>query len=252
MVEEETGQRVFQQTMDLWINPEIKRRKDTGSLSPDFMMRSAQIIFPVNRPLTVRLNGEVKAILSSKAKRNIQKDEVVYEADIDSIEEVSLTEEDKDCGHITIILFKSRWVIAFDFNYIEKLPLRKRILEHVEVAKEFLDSARDNLRSNRLNPFYEECFAVAELSTKAILINFVDEQNLRHHKSKQREIRNLANLGKIKMEFSDILKELYDLRESTRYVTGDSPKGKAPQTYLKLVEEMLDFAELIHVTPVSS
>ena len=57
------AQKLFQQTNDIWIKPEIEKRKSLNRLPNDFKLRGAQIIFSLDRGWNkVRLNEEVKAL----------------------------------------------------------------------------------------------------------------------------------------------------------------------------------------------
>src|SRR5215207_4746465 len=137
MADEEFGQNLMQQVLELWINPEIERRRVAGRLPDDFALTRAQVIMNLdtNAP-EVRFNKEIKAVAQFSAARAIEVGEDVTEADVDSIEDIMLTDEDPNAGHLTMMLFKGRWIIAFDFRYNAM-----RIAATVRAAREFLDSA---------------------------------------------------------------------------------------------------------------
>src|SRR3989344_7769146 len=150
-MDEEIKQKVFQQVMDIFVSPEIERRRKEGSIKDGTVISKMQIVFSLDKGKNeTRLNDEVKAIVRGRATRDIQKGEAVYEKDIDAIEDIELTDEDVNCGHITLLLFKNNWIISFDFRYN-----KERVKNHIEASKEFYDSAKDNLEKNRLRPFYE-------------------------------------------------------------------------------------------------
>jgi len=242
-MDEEIKQRVFQQVMDIWVNPEIKRRQEKGILAVNFSLKSAQIIFSRNQPNQIRLNEEVKAVLTSIAKRDIKKGEAVYEADIGSIEKINLTKEDKNCSHITLLLINKSWVIAFDSTALYNKKETNRAREYLNATIEFFESAKENILNKRLRPFYENCYAVAELCTSAILIMSIDERNISNHENRKKELKNWVELGKVKKEFSDTLEQLNNLRYSARYLGGENFKEENPERYLSILKEMIDFAE---------
>ena len=64
---EEFGKNLMQQAFDLWINPEIERRREAGRLPDDFVLRAAQVIMSLdaNAP-EVRSNEELKAARTVK------------------------------------------------------------------------------------------------------------------------------------------------------------------------------------------
>ncbi len=235
------AQKLFQQTIDLWIKPEIEKRKSLNRLPEDFILKSAQIIFSLDRGWNkVRFNEEVKAIVNCKINCSKNKGEPVYEKDIDEIESISLTEKDPNCAHITLLLFKNNWVISFDFAYN-----KKRIEEHVEASKEFFESAKDNLEKKRLRPFFENCFACAELSAKAVLLQLPDKKILhgKKHESRINQFKNWAVLGNVKQEYSEVLEKLSKLRSSARYLCSTEFKNEKPDEILSKLDEMIKFAE---------
>jgi len=235
------AQKVFQQTVDLWINPELNKRKSLNQLPKEFTLEKAQIVFSLDRGWNkVRLNEEVKAIVKCKVNCSKNKGDLVYEQDIDKIESISLTEKDHNCAHITLLLFKCNWIISFDFVYN-----KHRIKEHIEAAKEFFESAKDNLNKNRLRPFFENSFACAELSAKAVLLQLPDKMTLhgKNHEARINKFKNWASLGNVKQEYSDVLEKLNRLRPSARYLCSTEFKKKKLQDIIPKLEGMINFAE---------
>jgi len=71
--------RAFSRLMELLVYPEIKSRKAKGTLSKDFQLNKAQILFsPDGTKPKVRLNDEVKALVEFKLKKGISKKRPVY------------------------------------------------------------------------------------------------------------------------------------------------------------------------------
>ncbi|MBU1198913.1 MAG: HEPN domain-containing protein [Nanoarchaeota archaeon] len=238
---QDTSQKLFQQTMEMWIEPEIDKRKSFNRIPDDFKLKSAQIIFSLDRGWNkVRLNEEVKAIAKCKVNCAKKKGDSVYEKDIDEIESIDLTEKDPNCAHITLLLFKNNWVISFDFMYN-----KKRINQHIEAAKEFLDSAKENLEKKRLRPFFENSFACAELSAKAVLLQLPDKEILqgKNHETRINRFKNWANLGNVKQKHSHILERLNQLRSSARYLCSTEFKNENPEGIISKLNEMITFAE---------
>jgi len=238
-MESEISKKVFDQVMSLWILPEIERRKKENIIKEGFMLSKAQILFSHYRSYPkIRLNQQVKAIAKGKANRDIEKGEIVYEKDIQDIENIQLTEQDPNYSHITLLLFKGKWFISFDFRYN-----KKRVKERLDASKEFLESARENINKNRLRPFFENSFACAELLTEALLIQLFQQELLRSHKKRFNKIKAWAELGNVKEEYSDKLKKLWDLRGSARYMSSTEFKNENPKEYLDTLDEMYNFVE---------
>ena len=238
---EEIKQKIFQQVMDVFIIPEIEKKRKDGSIKDGTIITKMQIVFSLDTEKNeVRLNEEVKAIAKAKANKPIQNGEIVSDKDIDAIEDIKLTDEDVNCGHITLLLFKNNWIISFDFRYN-----KERVKAHIEASKEFYDSALDNLDKNRLRPFYENAFASAELSAKSVLLALPDKKILegKNHKDRIEKFKNWAKLGNVKMEFSNTLSSLSGLRDSARYLSSDKFKKEDPNKIKMILKEMIDFAE---------
>src|SRR3989344_5765582 len=241
MIDKETKQKIFQQVMDIFITPEIERRRKEGSIKDGTIITKMQIVFSLDTGKNeVRLNEEVKVIVKAKANKLIQKGEIVYETDIDSIEDIELTDEDLNCGHITLLLFKNNWTISFDFRYN-----KERVKAHIEASKEFYETAVCSLDNNRLRAFYENAFASAELSAKSVLLTLPDKKILegKNHKDRLKKFNEWAELGNVKMEFSTTLSGLSALRDSARYLHSDKFKEEDPNKIKSILKEMIDFAE---------
>lgn len=238
--DDETKQRIFQQVIDIWVNPEIEKRKKDGKIKGEIQITKIQIIFSLNNGNEIRLNDEVKAIVTGKATRDIKKGEAIYENDINQIENIQLTEGDANCGHITLLLFKNNWIIGFDARYNKEI-----VKEHIIASKEFYESARENLEKDRLRPFYENSFAVAELSAKGILLTLPDKKILegKNHKDRLEKFKNWAELGNVEMEFNTTLSKLNNLRSSARYLSSEDYKNEDAEEILKTIEEMIKFTE---------
>lgn len=137
-------------------------------------------------------------------------------------------------------MFKGKWLITWDFRYN-----KKRIKEHISAAKEFYESAKENLEKNRLRVFIDNSFSAAELSAKSILLIIPDKSILygTDHEIRKEKFRNWAELGNVKMEYSKTLEWLISLRPSARYLTSIEYKKVQPEKILQSIKEMIVFAE---------
>lgn len=238
-MDNEIKERIFQQVMELWVLPEIEKRKKQKRMDDNFRLRKIQIIFSHDRSFPkIRLNQEVKAIAKTKVNRKVEAGEAIYESDIENIEDIQLTYQDPNCAHITLLLFKGMWHVSFDFRYN-----RRRVKERLDAAKEFFESARENFEKNRLRPFFENSFACAELLTEALLIQFFKQSTLKTHDQRLEKIRDWAELGNVKEEFSNKLSKLFWLRSSARYMSTTEFKQENPKEYLDTLDEMYGFVE---------
>lgn len=234
-------QRLFQQVMDIFVIPEMERRRKEGSIKDGTVISKMQIVFSLDKGKNeVRLNEEVKAIVKAKANKPIQKGDIVYETDVDNIEDIELTDEDVNCGHITLLLFKNNWIISFDFRYN-----KNRVKDHIEASKEFYVTAVNSLDNSRLRAFYENAFASAELSAISVLLTLPSKEILdcRNHKKRLSQFKDWADLGNVKMEFSTTLSSLSELRDSARYLHSDKFKEEDPNKIKNIISEMIESAE---------
>jgi hypothetical protein len=111
VAEEELGQNLLQQAFDLWIHPEIERRQTAGQLPDDFVLRGAQVIMNLDADAPeARLNEEVRAVAHARAARPIEKGEPLTEADLQGIEDIVLTDQDPNAGHLAMVLLGDRWI----------------------------------------------------------------------------------------------------------------------------------------------
>ena len=239
-IDEETKQRIFQQVMDIFIIPEIKRRRNIEETKP-FVLSSAQIVFSLkDGKNTTRLNEEVKAVANIKLNTSKIKGEPVYDNEVDYVEGIQLTDEDVNCAHITLLLIKNSWIISFDFRYNKELAK-----EHLEASKDFYESAKSNLENNRIRPFFEDAFASAELSAKSILLLLPDKEILegKNHEDRIKKFSNWAELGNVNIDFSTTLSKLKSLRSSARYLSSDDYKNENPLEIINILNEMINFSE---------
>jgi hypothetical protein len=67
VVDEEFSQNLMQQVHELWINPEIERRREAGRLPDDFALTSVQVIMNLDADAPeVRFNEEVKVLAEAE------------------------------------------------------------------------------------------------------------------------------------------------------------------------------------------
>lgn len=242
-MDSEITDRIFQQVMSLWIKPEINKRKSLKRLPKNFNLRAAQIIFSLDRGWNkVRLNNEIKAEANLKLRVSKNKGDPIYEHEVENIQSIELTNKDPNCAHITLLKIRGKWIISFDFRYN-----KKRVLEHIERAKEFFDSAKENISNKRFGPFFENAFACAELLAKSILLQLPDKKMLheKDHNLIIEKFKNFVVLGNVKIEHSNVLEKLKKLRSSARYVCSTDFKREDTNEIIKNLEEMMEIAERI-------
>jgi hypothetical protein len=245
---EDLGERLVQQAFDLWINPELDRRRAAGGLSADFSLYAAQIIINVGIAPITRLNDEVMGVVRGVAARPIEKGENVSCHDLLDIHHVELTSEDANAGHMTLLLQKGRWFVEFDFRYNAQ-----RIADTVEAAREFLDAARFCSERGYVRAFCENLFGATELLAKGTLLMLPDEKILssKKHDYVASHFNRWGKYGNTDPRYVGLLNQLGRLRSSARYVSGDvNLTATEMSEMLTVAEEM--FTKLRDQAPTRS
>lgn len=235
---------LLDQLMNIYIIPELRKRE----LAQSFSVHVAQIIFfPDRRPPEVRINEEVKAIAKVKLKPGIrkQKNEPIYENEIENLSKISLTkDDDSDCAHVTLLRIGEEWTIEFDFRYNKDLALR-----HIRTAKQFYEVAQFSYEKKFWSPFVDNLFSSCELVARATLLLFWDP---RYPMFRKKATHNLIRFrydrfskwGWVPSEHRTTLNKLSGFRSSARYLKGNlNINEKVAEELLLNVKKMIEDAE---------
>lgn len=240
----EFSRRVFEQFMDLYVAPEIRRRQQAGELDKSFSLRAAQIIFfPDGRKPQVRINSEVKAIGKVKLRPRISKKagEDIFEHEVEGLKVINLTEEDDpDCGHATLVRMGDSWVIAFDFRYNKALSAK-----HIEAAKQFWKSAEFSFKQRNWAPFIDNLFSASELLAKSVLLSMPDPKFRKKatHKAIQMKYNRFADLGNVQPVYRETFNKLSGLRDCARYLKKEAKISvKEARNLLNTIKKMIEDA----------
>lgn len=226
--------RIFDQVMKIWVNPEIEVRIKNGWLKKGTKISRIQVVFfPGSKP-KVRFNERVYVTGKAKADRRITKGDEV-KITMDNLEGIEV-KCPPNCGHIALINLLGRWFVIFDARYY-----KKRIAKFIEKSKEFYESAKDDLKNGRSSPFFENCWASAELSSVCHFLSLGQEYE--DHTSNIKRFEKWAELKNVNGEHGKILSRLNVLRKSARYGNSADFKKEDPKRFLKAVKEMIEEAE---------
>lgn len=199
--------------MDIYIRPEIARRQAHGQLPVPLALRAAQLIcFADGRPNLVRLNEEVQAIAQVKLRGGVprSKGETVYDDEIEGLDTVRLPEsEDPDCGHATVLRFRDRWFVVFDFRY--NLGKAAVVLNRAEEFFELAENARG--RDAWASMIYVLA-AAAESAARAelLLVPSPTFEKSKTHAAVLSRFNQWARLGNVAVEHKAALNRLMSLR----------------------------------------
>jgi hypothetical protein len=232
------AQRMVQEAFNLWINPEIERRRSANTISSSFHLRAAQVIFNIGagRP-EIRLNEEVKAVMKIKVNKPMKKGDVVKIGDIDEVGEFHLTEEDDNAGHLTILVIGNKFHLSFDARYNAG-----RVKEVLKVAQEFIEAATFASDNNHTHAFVDNLFSATELIAKGQLLLLPDKAMLTtksHHYIASR-YNFWGRLGNTDSRYVELFNKLTQLRTSARYVRSKINLSVEKRSdMLKIAKEML-------------
>ncbi len=224
------------------VNPELERRKNEEKIQDNFDLTSAQILFCGDgRSPAVRINSEVKAIVSAKKKIGVskKKGEPIYEDELLGIKEIKLTDDDDpNCGHATLLRLHNVWFIFFDFRYN-----KARSLKHLKAAEEFYETADFAFNNGYWNAFADNLFSATELIVKSTLLSFADRKFVKktRHKDIKSKYNGFAKLGNVKPTHNKTFNKLYGLRAQARYLKKEvSFSEEEGRELLDIVKEMLE------------
>ena len=242
-VDSEFGKRVIDQFMEMFIIPEIKMRQKNGLIEKPYPLNAAQILFyPDGKKPDVRLNKEVKALSKVKVNCAVNKGDTVHWDQVDSVEEIILTEEDDpNCGHATLLKINDTWHVAFDFLYN-----KERSRKHIRAAREFVEGAKLALDKELWSLLIDSLCSASELSSKAYLLSTPDQQILKSktHGVVRSKINIQRKLGNVEENHIEAFNKLWDRRNYARYLEGeiDISKEEAVEI-IKNIEEFIEHVE---------
>ncbi len=213
---DDLGALFLKQVMDLWVSPALAKRQAAGELKVGQRIVAIQVVFfPDNRPLEVRVNGEVKGIVIVP-NAAISPGQLVYEHEVDDITGVKLIEDERDCGHVTVFLLRQVKRIFFDFR--RNLAASQA---HADAAKEFYATALYALDNGHMRAFVDNLYSAAELAVRAFLLTDGDPRfRPKTHRAVSSQFNKLAQPGRTHSDKTGAFNNLETLRQRGRYLEG--------------------------------
>jgi uncharacterized protein (UPF0332 family) len=223
----------FKHITELYIDPEIKRRREADLLPEDFVLYAVQVIMNHDAPNEVRLNEEVSAHVIGSFAKPVTNGEQVSIDELENIVDVQLTDRDPNAGHVTLLVHKGKWVGRFDFRYNAS-----RSKGHIDAAREFLDAAGASLEKGHLRAVIDNLFSATELMAKGLLL-LHDEKMLlgKSHGIVHSRFNQWGHLGNTDARYAELLNKLSSLRGASRYLQ------KEFQVTLPEAKNMVEIAE---------
>lgn len=227
--------RFVEQFLELWVNPEIERRKTKGILPENFVLYAAQVIMNFGAPAQIRLNKEIKAVLVGDFSRKVEVEEQVSVDAFENIKEILLTRSDPNAGHFTMIRHRESWLVGFDFRYNTAV-----ISEHLDAARQFLDSVSVSFTKGHLRVVADNLFSAVELMAKGLLLMH-DEVLLtaNKHGAVSSRYNQWGNLGNTDKQYTQLLNKLSNIRSSSRYLQREfNLTDKEAKNMIEIAENM--------------
>lgn len=233
---EEGAVTMLRQAFDLWVNPEIEKRRAAGTLPDPFELYMAQRIqFPDGRNL-VRLNDEVRGIANVRAQREVKAGEPVSLADMAGIEDFDIPDDELDAGHWTMIWTGKSWFVSFNF-----LSNRAKCKMLLQKASEFFEAAKSAIAMGYTAVGVDTMFSACELISKAALVSsHVIAIDVRTHGQIASKINEWRRLGNVEGAFVDLFNRLGRLRPRFRYDASFSDLEPITSEDCELVQSMIE------------
>lgn len=236
------GDALMRQALDLWIMPEIERRRSATQLAERFTLRAAQVVMNIDGGVPrVRLNEEVQIVLKVRfgpLPEAKQAGEMIVLDENTAIEDMELTDTDPNAGHVTMLAQGGRWHIKFDFRYNSE-----RCRDTLQIAREFLDAAASALKKGNLSAFVDNLFSATELMAKAELLMLPDKAVLHCHSHGVISPRYnwWGKLGNTDHQYVKLLNRLSSLRKLARYgpMSRLNLRPDEPASMLKTARKMM-------------
>jgi hypothetical protein len=242
MLDEEGANIFLQQCFDLWINPEIERRRQSGLISePPNVFAAEVIIFGDGRPLVVRINTEVQ----SSIEVQVPKERVsgLKPGDLVStigskIVRIHPPPEEINNAHVILMRTNDAWAISFDFTYNSG-----HVAECYKSALEFFDAASDSFLKKRYRAFVDNLFSSIELLSQCFLL--MGPGSLKHsHYSIHQNINLRKRHNSAGGDIAPLLNRLSAERDKARYRTlSYAPKQDEMKNWRDQAATALDYCK---------
>jgi hypothetical protein len=206
---------VFRNFMKLYFEPEIEKRRTAGELTSDFVLMMAQVIFPEEGENEVRINDEVRGVIKVECQRAVQEDDQVLWSDLTGVQSFELSDEELDCGHITVIRRgpTNSWMVCFN-----ALAGRNKAASLVKLAGEFLAAVKHSVELGHSGPAVDNLFSCCELLAKAeLMMHRAAATKAKRHGAIGSAINQWGRLGNVHPQFVATMNRMASLRSAARY-----------------------------------
>ena len=203
--------------------PEVRQRTEDGRIDRQFVLTTAQLLQPEDRPNVVRLNEEVRGMAAVRVSRPVLAGGAVNVADLRGLEDFDLDPSELDAGHFTVFWVGNGWRAIFDFR-----SGRGKAAGMLEAATEFLEAAKWSAQRGDARVSVDTLFSASELVAKTHLILRPGRSILKTHQSVSTAFNQWARLGNVGRGFRELFNRMSNQRAAARYNAAvvDLPSGE--------------------------
>ena len=168
-VDSETKTLMIQHTLDDYIYPEIMHRVHNGILPPSYRPTLVHMLLSTRSSRNkIFLDNEThfSANIVLKCDRDLKDNEPIKVDEIKEITRIFPNENfASDYAHIMLIKFNGKWLGCIDLTF-DRLKIKRKM----KSAREFLKSAKHDLKHQYWSPFITSIWRSTELSVQSLLL----------------------------------------------------------------------------------
>lgn len=218
----EGGKRFYEQVFQIWVEPEVQRRGDLSVAD----VTKALVVMEPHTGTRVLLNEEV--VFTDEDGTPTDELEAAH-----FLRPAGLP---ANAGWVGYLARGDEAILVFDFR-----RNRERASDRLDLAQEYVDTARLAADAGLFRPAMWNAFAAAELSVVAQLLMHNDEPS-RDHIEHRRLWRQWTDLGNAPKQHSETLAGLLKFRKAVRYGEGGVKLDLAgTHRTLDIVQNMVAF-----------
>jgi uncharacterized protein (UPF0332 family) len=238
---------VFNNLMEVFILPNIKRRQEVGELPDPLPLIAAQVLlYPDDRPIEIRVNQEVRGTAEMVLKPGVEVGlgDPVQPHHLEAVSNFKLDDnDDPDCAYIVLLWLHEKWVANFNFLYNGGLSQK-----HLLAARQFYEVAQFALKEKYLPVFVDTLFSASELAVKGLMLRYRPDLRGKKGHGKVHEVFNIfARDGNVKSEQRDMFNKLSRMRGNARYLQTDVELEETEASQmLEIVSAMIEELEKIN------
>jgi hypothetical protein len=203
------GRVVYQQILDLWVEPELKRR---GSPIDPQAIPQALVVMQPDTEVEVHIGGEARIIADFAAKRPLKEGEAVTFDDVEELRGIRPDSIDGNAGWVLFVQVGTSVYVAFDFR--RNKAKARRLLDS---ARHFADTAEYAASKGMPESALVNAYCAVELAVKAQMLVMSHVVKKSSHPGRQRWLANWASLGNVPRSHSSTLGRLAQLQSAARY-----------------------------------